>query len=314
MKISFYQDDSVLGVEEYTDIEEILLPAYEAGAHDIYLKKKFVAHEGNNWLVINLEFEHPEAKLFLKHVPMPHSVATYAKGQKQKISKYLLKNRIIEVDFGFYSNQYKGDGQLKNNLYNTSTLIQGEMQKKRPCIVVGTHRNLVEVIPLSTQDDVKASQRVIQLEANSFNNMAEKYRSRTSFAILDMIQVVSSERAFPPLSQLGKYHDHYHKYKLSSIDITAINSALSDKYGSSISHALALAKQQLENVKHEKMRLIEKNKELVKQAELNSVVNKDNEMLIKEVAEEFEIDIKKSISEIKSELRGVVIKPTLVDK
>lgn len=313
MKISFYQDDVILGVEEYTDIEEALLPAHRAGAHDIYLKKKFVGHEGNNWLVENLEFNHPEAKLLLKHVSMPHSVATYARGQKQKISKYLLKNRIIEVDFGFYSNHYKGDSQLNSNFYNTSTLIQGEMHKKRPCIVVGTHRDLVEVVPLSTQDDVEASQRVIQLEAKSFNNMAEKYKSRTSFAILDMIQVVSSERVFPPLSELGKYNDHYHKYKLSSNDSAAINSALSDKYGGSMARALKLVEKQLENVKHEKMRVLEKNKELIRQVELNSVESLDNELLIKDVAEEFDIDISKSILDIKSELRNVVTKPTMVD-
>jgi hypothetical protein len=139
MKISFFQDGELLGSQECIDIKEVLIPAFKEGAHDVYLKKRFTNSDELNWLVEQLEFKHPEVRLHLRAVSAPHSVAAYAKKQKQKISRQLLKNRIVEVDFGFYSLFYRGNAQCGHNNHDTATILQGEMHKKRPCIVVGTH-------------------------------------------------------------------------------------------------------------------------------------------------------------------------------
>lgn len=130
--------------------------------------------------------------------------------------------------------------------------------------------------------------------------MAQKYKTNVSYALLDMIQVVSAHRVFPPLSDRNKYQDHYHKYQLTSANANAVNTALADKYGNLTVNQLQIANRQLTTIKQEKKRLLEKNQRL-KNEHLNFQTKLGcTEKMIKQMGEYF--DIKGDVKSIMEEL------------
>lgn len=267
MKITFNEMKSgdEVGALEHSGISEILLPAFSEDGHDIFLSSKFEARPGvRRWLVENVSCSGNTLEVGITASSrVAISLLEYAANQSKHPEVYLSKFRIVEVDFGFYSNCFSvSDRSLTKNNWNTSALLPGEMHKRRPCIVVGHGGNRVQVIPMTTSNVAPQNPKKIRMSEASFSGMHRRYLESTSCALLDMVQTVSAGRVFPPQAPDGKHYPKYAQYKLCSTDKAAIVSAMAGQYNSEIQLEKVALEQRLERLEEEKRRLVQANQRI----------------------------------------------------
>jgi uncharacterized protein YifN (PemK superfamily) len=260
MKVIFKDsDEQELGRIEHTSFGTILVPAFKEGAHDMFLKYKFLEHEETLvWQVLSVatDVEKSTAEVVLRAAKSVLSVAEFAKSQVKKVDFYIKEFQIVEVDFGFYSNLFLQDGTVKaNDLFNAA-LLPGEMHKRRPCITLKAKGNRIQVIPLSTVTPNEGDKLCIPISQNSFKGLASRYRMKNSYAVLNMIQTVSAYRVHPPRNMNKEFEHKYFLYKLNSSDKAILKQGLEEQYTQwSVAEKKILEKKR-DNLSHEKMKLI----------------------------------------------------------
>lgn len=260
MKVIFKDtDEQELGKIEHISFGTILIPAFKEDAHDMFLKYKFLGYEETLvWQVLSVvtNVEECTVEVVLRAAHSVSSVAEFAKEQVKKVEFYIKEFQIVEVDFGFYSSLFLHDGTLKpNDLFN-SALLPGEMHKRRPCITLKAKGNRIQVIPLSTATPNDGDKLCIPISHESFRELASRYRSKNSYAILNMIQTVSAHRVHPPRNMNNKFEHKYHLYKLNSSDKTLLKQGLEEQYTQwSVAEKKSLEKAK-NDLSHEKMKLI----------------------------------------------------------
>ncbi len=303
MKIVFknFDTDDELGCEEYSDILETLVPAFQQGAHDVFLMKKFSSRAGiSSWRIKNIATSPQFVEIILAEAEQPISVTAHAKSQTKPPGSYLLRFRIVEVDFGFHSNAFSPCGQLTKNEAITSALLPGELHKKRPCIVLGANKNRAQVIPMTTNLTAGKNPKNIQISHKSFKNMSNHYSQKPSYALLEMIQTVSVNRIFPPRASDGKYHPYYHNYNLCSDDRAALRDILAAQYNQEVVNEKSILQSKVEGLNHEKGMLLNAQRKI--KADLD-IVQKEKEQLEDLILQiGCHLDLGCSVSEIKQNL------------
>jgi uncharacterized protein YifN (PemK superfamily) len=259
-------DEKTLGLIKHTDFVETMIPAFKPDAHDMFLKHVFRSKKQvKNWQIKDLIINHTTAIFSLSEAESPLSVADFSKSQNKQAHHYLKPYNIVEVDFGFYSDLFCIDGTVKKNSKSHGGLLSGEMHKRRPCVVLGVDRNNVQVIPLSTREVLGHNPLCIPLDKSSFEKLAQRYRNKTSYALLGMIQSVSVCRVFPPRNIHSKYEHKYLRYKVSSSDKASIKKSLAEQYNQDVTTKLCSVQRQLDKVNQERGKLLSFQTQILKE-------------------------------------------------
>jgi uncharacterized protein YifN (PemK superfamily) len=284
MKIIFkYNDGTLLGEVTHSNFSEIALPAFKQDSHDVFVKHNFTKYKGVlNWQVKNVIIDNDAVYISLDESDFSASVAEFSASQNKDAGYYLKPYQIVDVEFGFYSELFDGHNAPQTNNRVGNGLIKGEMHKRRPCIVLREHRGCVQVIPLSTKIKLAHDPLNIEISPESFSSLAARYREKPSFALLNMIQTVSTHRVFPPRNTRSKYEHKYHQYKITQSDRDLIKTALAEQYNQDITSRIAVLKTELEKNKQEKTKLLTtKNKILDEKRILSDEVDKLQAFILK---------------------------------
>lgn len=242
-----------LGVTQHTDIVDAFIPSFTKDKHEVFINRKFASQpDVLSWRIIDIVTDEGTVDILLEPSVSPLSLATYSEGQKKKPNFYLRKFQLVDVDFGFHFDIVKPCGTTANNNYKLSALLPGELHKRRPCIILSTEKNRVQVLPMSTKPGNVSSPYHIEISAPSFRNMNERYSEKSSFALLKMVQTVSVNRVFPPKDIHGKCEPHYSKYKLTHADKLKIEQALSEQYSEEANSEIKNLTSRLEALNKEK--------------------------------------------------------------
>lgn len=279
MNIYFYnsEDGALLGSVSHSLFDRVLVPAFKADSHDMYLKYSFSGKKDILvWLVTDVAVNGINVSISLAQSEYNSSVADFAKEQSKNVEFYIKEFQIVEVDFGFYSNLFQNNGSLVPNKHYNSALLPGEMHKRRPCITLKSKGNTIQVIPLTTSSPRAGDKQSVPISVDSFKRLAPRYREEQSYALLSMMQTVSAHRVHPPRSDEFKYEHNYTIYRLSSIDKTRLKDALGEQYTSWIVNEKNLLQSKFNQLDIEKKRLFSKvqdlqNKELEYKEKLENI-------------------------------------------
>jgi uncharacterized protein YifN (PemK superfamily) len=230
MKISFidHQNGGTLGEIAHSGFTEILIPAYHEDKHDIFITCKFNGRDTvSRWKIINLVTAANTTTIRVDECKRSLiSLKVFSESQNTAFQNYLAPYRIVEVDFGFYSDCFSIGGSRNKNHTYSSSLFPGEMHKRRPCIVLSSGVTGVQVVPMTTLTLSATNPKCILVSKRSFENMSAHYSNCDSYAITDMVQTVSPGRVYPPMDKRGKHPAVYAQYELASEDRTKLVSAL----------------------------------------------------------------------------------------
>lgn len=212
--IKYFQDDdnnqsNFLGEESLIGIEESLL---HKGNRDkkIYINKKFIKSECYRWKLLDVrDVSIPETiralHVILEKVPTENDeyLTQTLKRNKARgiggIGSLLHKGKLVEVEFGYYSNVYKAntDKHLRSNKRYASTIQNGEMHKRRLAIVTKVHNNMVQVVPITSQPPDSKDKSCFKLEPDTLKETVYFDPAIESWAICSMIQTVAFTRILP---------------------------------------------------------------------------------------------------------------------
>ncbi|WP_305841101.1 type II toxin-antitoxin system PemK/MazF family toxin [Photobacterium leiognathi] len=201
--------------------------------------------------------------IFLKPVTdQPLSIAMYARTQSKKESFYLRPFYVVDVDFGFHSMVYDVGGEKGDNHNYSSTLLPGELYKRRPCIILRAEGKAAQVIPLTTQRKSESDPKSIAISEESFDKLFFRYREKKSSALIHMIQTVSSSRIFPPKSINGSYSRSYIEQKITKEDQDKIELALAELHSKKAITEREILSRQVDDERKQKFKVLAVNEKL----------------------------------------------------
>lgn len=225
---------TILGVESYTNINEILLP--DSSNSNITITCYFDGYTTHRWMVKAVEFDGPDVSIHLVQrdtegeVFLPQTMRRVHKSAMQ----LLRFGTIVEVDFGFKPKVYKGT-KLQTSAKRYPDVVQHlELYKRRPAIVLKTTSRGVQVIPLTSQkpEDYETNRSVFKLSEESLKDCTQLRKG--SYVLSHLIQTVGYSRILPPLSKLSSHQsqrlDSY-KVRICRDDEKSLNTALAHNIG-----------------------------------------------------------------------------------
>lgn len=127
----------------------------------------------------------------------------------------------------------------------------------------------------------------LAISPESFDLLASRYSEAQSYALLDMIQTVSVNRVFPPRAKDGKFHHHYHKYRLCAADKAAVKDALARHYNAELLTEKSNLETRYNALSTEKNRLRDTNENLKTDIEEATATLQKLESFILEVGDAF---------------------------
>lgn len=252
----------VLGVESYTDINEILLP--DASNTNITITCYFDGHKTHRWIVKAVEFKGNDVSVHLDprdtegEVFLPQTMKRVHKSAMQ----LLRFGTIVEVDFGFKPKVYKG-GELQTSAKRYPDVLQHlELYKRRPAIVLKTTRRGVQVVPLTSQqpEDYATNSSIFKLSDESLKYCTQL--GKGSYVLSHFIQTIGYSRILPPLSTFSSHQSQRldtYRVRICRDDEKRLNTALAHNVGLSDYYDI---KSSMNENKQKAETLIEENKKL----------------------------------------------------
>jgi uncharacterized protein YifN (PemK superfamily) len=272
MKIRYIEQgsDVVLGIVSKFDIKETLIPKLSDN-HSVFISQHFTSRQDQIiWEVRDLKYEYAETSIDITvkaELSQPLSFGSYAKSQQKKRGgAFISQYSIADVDYGHHS--LVSDFGIKHiqNYKFTSALLPSELHKKRPCIIlnVDNKRDLVQVLPLTTDKGSASDERCLPISELSFQHLKSTGNDNPSHAMLDMIQSVSSYRVYPRKLLDGniRYGD---TSKIQISDRKAIEQGLSGRFSKSISIEKGNLEKRLDQKGREIKTLLRRNQALISQ-------------------------------------------------
>lgn len=231
---------TLLGTEEFVGISENVFPNPSSGSHSITITKFFDGQSCHRWKIITVTQTLTQSHLEIEAIIEPRSDTTNEvflfktlNAHKSAIHR-IRKGVFVEVDFGFIQSVFKKNGSIKSVKRYPDVIQMGEMHKRRLAIVVGTNRNKVTVLPITSVPQDLGDKTIFELEPKS-THLLRHYNGAgvNAFAICSMIQTVSTTRILPPLSihQKTEYRDTNYPNKLTSADYKKFEKALAASIG-----------------------------------------------------------------------------------
>ncbi|MCH8544218.1 MAG: type II toxin-antitoxin system PemK/MazF family toxin [Alcanivorax sp.] len=311
----------LLGVERFEGINEKLLPSYDENGHKVSVTKFFEGYEDHRWLVKGLVYISTiETSVYLE--PWKSSQREEFLSQTKKSNHTVIGRlhfgTLVEVEFGFIPRVRKLNGDVRSNKRYPDTVHNGEMHKRRLCIVVKADNARAQVVPLTSQAPESPGDRSLcPIGAGSLSDLVS-YNDPTipSYAICRMIKTVAHSRILPPLSkQRGAtkpFRDNRYSKKLNSADRATFKQALSHAVGLAdyydVKEKVSDYYRKLEAANHENENLAEQVVRLTaEQARVEAVASRCEALL------EIMIDWRRGVSEDSLEQARAYIETELTD-
>lgn len=298
MRIEYIEHGSneKLGIVEKADIKETVLPQ-KNNSHSVFINKHFTSRSNQlAWEIARVEIGNSLASIYLiRVVDQTLSFGAYAHSRsKKRGSAFITKHSIVDVDFGHHALVSDLKDDTGPNKKFAGSLLPKELHKRRPCIVldVNSSRDLIQILPLTTAKESQYDKSCIRLSASSLSHLEARYKDDPSYAMLGMIQSVSSHRAFPARLAGGdiRYGD---RSKIGIPDRQNIEAMLASRYSASSKLATEnlekrLRDRQTENTSlNQKYNALDAEKNLIEQE--NTALNLDIAVLEKRNARSEEL-------------------------
>lgn len=198
---------NLLGSETLDGVTETLLPGFSP-EFKVFCIKKFSSRTTYNWFVDRINVSPaidglPTTFEVILKEPFVASRVEYlnqtVSKSKTSVAKVLHQGSLVEVDYGFVQSIGKEDGSLRTNKRYSDTIQQGEMHKRRLCIVVKVRGPTIQVVPITSVSPNAADKTSFQIDSMTLSNLT-RYGSSgmDSYAICSMIETVSIRRVLPP--------------------------------------------------------------------------------------------------------------------
>ena len=263
-------NSTVLGLESFTGFNEVLIPDFDDEKHDVYLRKIFTSEPKVELWKIE-DFVESNTDLEIHVSPQKHSTSLgmMALLQKQKVSHYIDANKfqLVEVEFGIQQDIMTLQGRIGKNTVNSSALFPGELYKKRPCILLSYSGDRVKIIPL-TSDGSRSDPKQMYVNPQAFKGLQSRYTvkkdgsPRDCYALVDIIQTVSTFRVHPMRLSGGSFSSGYNRNCLTSNDIKDLRTKLAKIHADDIIKENSNLNLRIENANKERKKLVSMKKEL----------------------------------------------------
>lgn len=193
---------TVLGVESYTNINEILLP--DSSNANITITCYFDGHGAHRWIVKSVAYNGNDVSVHLtpRNTEGEIFLTQTMKRVRQSAMQLLRFGTIVEVDFGFKPTVYKGTGTQTTAKRYPDVVQNLELYKRRPAIVLKATRRGVQVVPLTSQepDDYATNSSIFKLSEKSLSLCTQLKKG--SYVLSHFIQTIGYSRILPPLSTI----------------------------------------------------------------------------------------------------------------
>jgi uncharacterized protein YifN (PemK superfamily) len=213
-----------LGRETYEGVTEVTFPDVSYRNHPITITKMFKDQPCHRWIVKELEHKGTEIALHLE--PRDNSSdeeflrKTYL--NHTNILKNLTIGTFVEVDFGYIHSTKKVDGKLGSIKRYPDLANEGEMHKRRLCIVVKAMPDYIQVVPISSQEQSLTDPSICLISHDSLKDLVNYNREdKQSFSLAHMVEAVSLNRVLPPKSKNndGLYRNNAYNKRLTKTDL-----------------------------------------------------------------------------------------------
>lgn len=238
--------NDVLGKETYQGISEITFPDIDFRNHPITITKKFSGNNCHRWIVKNIE--HTDEDIVMLLSPRENSSDEEFLRKTYKNHTNILSNlttgTFVEVDFGYIYSTKKLNGNFGSIKKYPDLVNDGEMHKRRLCIVVKACSDHVQVVPVSSQEQNMSNQSISLISHDSLKDLVEyNKRDRNSYSLAHMIEAVSLNRVLPPKSRNkdGVYRNNKYSKRLTKPDFRKFNISLA--YGVSLIDYVSMKEQ-----------------------------------------------------------------------
>lgn len=233
-----------LGLEVSSGITAAQLPD-DPNGKNIFINKAFEGYSSSTWKVLAItteqivyesEDEEAESNVGIKcHItlePIQYKSISVTEKHSSNGSK-LVRGRLLECDFGFFSQDLLISNKTARNLDNFNGRLPYEMIKRRLVVVVSHKEDPALVVPISKTDKGKNKDTVVPI--TSLPNDLVGYKQKDCYAKAGAISFVSGHRLFPLRYEKNgrRVYDNRVEKKLSNEDVTTIKKAVFNGIGGS---------------------------------------------------------------------------------
>jgi len=213
-----------LGRETYKGLTEVTFPDINYRNHPITITKMFKDQPSHRWIVKELEHKSNEIVVqleprttsndeeFLRKTYLNHTNAL----------KNLTTGTLVEVDFGYIQSTRKLDGNLGSIKRYPDLANEGEMHKRRLCIVVRAVPDYIQVVPISSQEQNLTDPSICLISHDSLKDLVEYNRpDKQSYSLAHMVEAVSLNRVLPPKSKNkgAVYRNNAYNKRINKTDL-----------------------------------------------------------------------------------------------
>ncbi|PYD08223.1 hypothetical protein DND58_24000 [Pseudomonas syringae pv. pisi] len=228
----------LLGQEIFDDICEALIPRVDPNSK-AFLVKKFNGTQNYRWDVESVNrVANSSAPITYEVILSQYSAAqpiVYLSTTQRKTSASLNKivkpYSLVEIEYGFFQDIIKENGDVRSNKRYTNTLQKGEMRKRRLGVVVKVNNSSLQVIPVTADSTQAGGKNVIELGQGTLSQLDFYGGGKRSFALCDMVATVSPNRIYPPAQAGTKIRNTSYKLKLSKSDRSSLIIAMIQSSG-----------------------------------------------------------------------------------
>ncbi|MCS6129981.1 hypothetical protein G3485_23155 [Shewanella baltica] len=285
-------DSRELGSETFSGFNEVLIPDFNDQKHDVYLRKIFTSEPNVElWKIEDYKESGTDVEFYV--LPQKHSTSlgVSALSQNQKISHYIDANKyqLVEVEFGIQQDIMTLQGRTGKNTLNSSALFPGELYKKRPCILLSSSGDRAKIIPL-TSDGSRSDPKQMYVDPQAFKGLQSRYTlkqdgsPRDCYALVDIIQTVSTFRIHPMRLSGGNFSLGYNRNCLTSNDIKDLRTKLAKIHADDILTENVKLNLRLESQNKERKKLVGKKSELTEELNMAKTYINTLEQSLKDLA------------------------------
>lgn len=219
-----FQSNNELGREIYQGLTEVTFPDVNFRNHPITITKMFSNQSYHRWIVKNVTHsstvttillssrDNSSDEEFLRKTYLNHS----------NILSNLTIGTFVEVDFGYIHSTKKSNGNLGSIKRYPDLANDGEMHKRRLCVVVKACSDHVQVVPISSQEQILSDQSICLISHDSLHDLVNYNQpNRNSYSLAHMVEAVSLNRVLPPKSRNkdGVYRNNRYLKRLNKTDL-----------------------------------------------------------------------------------------------
>ncbi|WP_122588805.1 type II toxin-antitoxin system PemK/MazF family toxin [Pseudomonas viridiflava] len=228
----------LLGQEIFDDICEALIPRVDPNSK-AFLVKRFNGTQNYRWDIESVSrVANSNApityEVIVSQYPTAQPIVYLSTTQKKTLAplnKIVKPYSLVEIEYGFFQDIIKENGDVTSNKRYTNTLQKGEMRKRRLGVVVKVNNSSLQVMPITADCTQAGGKNVIELGQGTLSQLDFYGGGKRSFALCDMVATVSANRIYPPAQAGTKIRSTSYKLKLNKSDRSSLIIAMIQSSG-----------------------------------------------------------------------------------